>query len=146
MAEDDDNDKQIDAEKGDAAADAVNTAEVADDAGDGNDDGNTDDKKTHMKVAADAPWKDRMWEGTLVIFLAWILATHCHLSRVIFRPAVFSTFWPLGLVAFGGPQAHVAILRDHLVVQRDWLDEEQFTELFAIGQVRRGRVQMFPVL
>jgi len=20
-------------------------------------------KKTHMKVAADAPWKDRMWEG-----------------------------------------------------------------------------------
>lgn len=36
-------------------------------------------KKTHMKVAADAPWKDRMWE-------------------------VFSTFWPLGLIAFGGPQ------------------------------------------
>jgi chromate transporter len=28
----------------------------------------------------------------------------------------------------------VAILRDHLVVQRDWLDEEKFTELFAIGQ------------
>lgn len=37
-------------------------------------------------------------------------------------------------MAFGGPQAHVAILRDHLVVQRDWLDEDQFTELFAIGQ------------
>jgi hypothetical protein len=69
-------------------------------------------KKKKMKmVAADAPWKDRMWE-------------------------VFTTFWPLGLIAFGGPQAHVAILRDHLVVQRDWLDEEQFTELFAIGQVR----------
>ena len=69
-------------------------------------------KKQHkMTVPADAPWKDRMWE-------------------------VFTTFWPLGLVAFGGPQAHVAILRDHLVVQRDWLDEEAFTELFAIGQVR----------
>lgn len=67
-------------------------------------------KKKHMTVPADAPWKDRMWE-------------------------VFTTFWPLGLVAFGGPQAHVAILRDHLVEQRDWLDEEQFTELFAIGQV-----------
>jgi chromate transport protein ChrA len=51
---------------------------------------------------------------------------------------VFSTFWPLGFIAFGGPQAHVAILRDHLVVQRDWLDEEQFIELFAIGQVRGG--------
>lgn len=66
------------------------------------------DKKKKL-VAADAPWGERMWE-------------------------VFTTFWPLGLVAFGGPQAHVAILRDHLVVQRDWLDEEQFTELFAIGQ------------
>mmetsp|Transcript_4151 Transcript_4151/g.9151 ORF Transcript_4151/g.9151 Transcript_4151/m.9151 type:complete len:526 (-) Transcript_4151:178-1755(-) len=68
-----------------------------------------DDKKIHMKVDADAPWSERMWE-------------------------VFTTFWPLGFVAFGGPQAHVAILRDHLTVQRDWLDEEQFTELFAIGQ------------
>ena len=36
-------------------------------------------KKKQMLVSADAPWKDRMWE-------------------------VFSTFWPLGLVAFGGPQ------------------------------------------
>lgn len=47
---------------------------------------------------------------------------------------VIVTYAPLGFVAFGGPQAHVAILRDHLVVQRNWLDEEQFTELFAIGQ------------
>jgi len=47
---------------------------------------------------------------------------------------VLVTFWPLGFVAFGGPQAHVAILRDHLVVQRDWMDEDAFMELFAIGQ------------
>lgn len=72
--------------------------------------GDAASKKIHMRVDADAPWSERMWE-------------------------VFTTFWPLGFVAFGGPQAHVAILRDHLVVQRDWLDEEQFTELFAIGQV-----------
>jgi len=57
----------------------------------------------------DIPWRTRMWE-------------------------VFTTFWPLGFIAFGGPQAHIAILRDHLVVQRDWMDEEAFTELFAIGQ------------
>jgi hypothetical protein len=58
-----------------------------------------------------------------------------HISFVCFSFAVFTTFWPLGLIAFGGPPAHVVILRDHLVVQRDWLEEEQFTELFAIGQV-----------
>lgn len=49
---------------------------------------------------------------------------------------VFTTFWPLGFFAFGGPAAHIALLRDHLVVQRDWVDDEQFQELFAIGQVR----------
>ena len=38
-----------------------------------------DEKKVHMKVEADAPWSERMWE-------------------------VFTTFWYLGLVAFGGPQ------------------------------------------
>ena len=58
------------------------------------------EKKNVKTVSADAPWGERMWE-------------------------VFSTFWPLGLIAFGGPQAHVAILRDHLVEQRGWLDEEQ---------------------
>ena len=42
-------------------------------------------KKVHMTVSADAPWSDRMWE-------------------------VFSTFWPLGLVAFGGPQVKKAAI------------------------------------
>ena len=73
------------------------------------DGGDEKEKSDENYVSVDAPWSERMWE-------------------------VFTTFWPLGLVAFGGPQAHVAILRDHLVVQRNWLDEEQFTELFAIGQ------------
>lgn len=91
----------------DAAADE----KKGDDAAQGESDETTpeDDKRKHMKVSVDAPWSERMYE-------------------------VAMTFAPLGLVAFGGPQAHVAILRDHLVVQRDWLDEEQFTELFAIGQ------------
>ena len=53
-------------------------------------------------VEEDTPWSTRMLE-------------------------VFTTFWPLGFVAFGGPQAHIAILRDHLVVQRDWMDEDAFT-------------------
>mmetsp|Transcript_54928 Transcript_54928/g.133397 ORF Transcript_54928/g.133397 Transcript_54928/m.133397 type:complete len:525 (+) Transcript_54928:106-1680(+) len=75
---------------------------------DGGDDDGNEKKKTNM-VSADAPWGERMWE-------------------------VVTVFAPLGLVAFGGPQAHVAILRDHLVEQRDWIDEEAFTELFAIGQ------------
>lgn len=66
--------------------------------------------KNHQnELIEDTPWRTRMWE-------------------------VFKTFSPLGFVAFGGPQAHVAILRDHLVEQRNWMDEDAFTELFAIGQ------------
>ncbi len=53
-----------------------NAKEFQDDSGPSEDAHN---KKVHMKVAADAPWSARMWE-------------------------VFSTFWPLGLIAFGGPQ------------------------------------------
>jgi hypothetical protein len=48
-----------------------------------------DVKKHHMKVAADAPWSERMWE-------------------------VFSTFWPLGLIAFGGPQVSS---RSHMLME-----------------------------
>jgi chromate transport protein ChrA len=59
--------------------------------------------------------------------------------NIFFYIAVVTTFWPLGLVAFGGPQAHVAILREHLVVRRDWINEEEFMELFAIGQVRNKK-------
>ncbi|GMH93547.1 hypothetical protein TrVE_jg13395 [Triparma verrucosa] len=47
---------------------------------------------------------------------------------------VLRKFWSLGFIAFGGPQAHIAILRDELVVKAEWIGEEQFTELFAIGQ------------
>ena len=47
---------------------------------------------------------------------------------------VLQTFYPLGFVAFGGPQAHIAILRDHLVIKHNWMEEDEFLELFAIGQ------------
>ena len=59
-------------------------------------------------------------------------------------PSVFTTFWPLGFFAFGGPQAHIAILRNHLVTRRDWVTEEQFLELFAIGQVCADGCAMNP--
>lgn len=66
-------------------------------------------KQAYQVVPIDAPWSTRMME-------------------------VIRTFFVLGFVAFGGPQAHVALLRDNLVVEKQWLDEEAFVELFAIGQ------------
>ena len=51
-----------------------------------------------------------------------------------------SLFWYLGFVAFGGPTAHVAILRDHLVSVNKFIDEDVFTELFALGKLDSGFV------
>jgi len=67
------------------------------------------ENSTAELLQEDIPWRDRFKEVVL-------------------------TYAFLGLVAFGGPQAHVAILREHIVERRKWLDEEQFTELYAMGQ------------
>merc|ERR1719361_726650 len=47
---------------------------------------------------------------------------------------VIMSFWPLGLVAFGGPTAHVAILHERFVESKQWLSDEIFLELLAVGQ------------
>jgi chromate transporter len=40
-------------------------------------------------------------------------------------------FLILGTVAFGGPAAHVALMRRELVVKRHWLPEAEFMRMFA---------------
>jgi len=37
-------------------------------------------------------------------------------------------------VAFGGPQADIALLQDRFVFRRQWLDEQRLTELLGMGQ------------
>ena len=50
-------------------------------------------------------------------------------------------YWHLGFIAFGGPTAHVAILRDHLVRVHNFIEEDVFMELFALGTVRREKTK-----
>jgi len=44
----------------------------------------------------------------------------------------------LGTVAFGGPQAHLALLQETFVEQRHWIDAEQFEEGLALCEALPG--------
>src|SRR5579883_1720948 len=51
---------------------------------------------------------------------------------------VAAVFLRLGLTAFGGPAAHVAIMERETVVRRRWLPRERFLDLLAIANVLPG--------
>ena len=47
-------------------------------------------------------------------------------------------FLKLGLTAFGGPAAHVAMMRQEVVQRRRWLSDEAFLDLFAAANMIPG--------
>ncbi|MDP9235570.1 MAG: chromate efflux transporter [Actinomycetota bacterium] len=47
-------------------------------------------------------------------------------------------FLKLGFIGFGGPAAHVALMRREFVVTRQWLDEDRFLELFGASNLIPG--------
>ena len=51
-------------------------------------------------------------------------------------------FLRLGTTAFGGPAAHIAIIKDELVRRRHWLSREKFLDLLGASNLIPGRVQV----
>ena len=51
---------------------------------------------------------------------------------------VWKAFGKLGLTAFGGPVAHIGFFRQEFVERRQWLTEQQFSQLLAICQFLPG--------
>lgn len=51
---------------------------------------------------------------------------------------VVAVFLRLGVVAFGGPAAHIAMMQDELVRRRRWLDEQRFLDLLSITHLIPG--------
>jgi chromate transporter len=50
------------------------------------------------------------------------------------RGALFEVGWlffVLGCTAFGGPAAHIALMREECVKRREWISEERFLDLFG---------------
>lgn len=47
-------------------------------------------------------------------------------------------FFRLGCIAFGGPAAHVALMRRELVSQRGWVTDQQFADVFGVSNLIPG--------
>ena len=51
---------------------------------------------------------------------------------------VLRYFARLGVIAFGGPAAHIAIMRRELVVQRKWLTDQEFIDHLGVTNLIPG--------
>ncbi|MGB3404445.1 MAG: chromate transporter [Microcoleaceae cyanobacterium] len=52
--------------------------------------------------------------------------------------ALATVFFKLGLIAFGGPAAHIAMMDDEIVVRRRWLTREKLLDLFGVTNLIPG--------
>ena len=51
---------------------------------------------------------------------------------------VIAVFLKMGLTAFGGPAAHIAMFHDEVVVRRKWLDDQGFLDLLGATNLIPG--------
>lgn len=51
---------------------------------------------------------------------------------------VLGLFFKLGIIAFGGPAAHIAIIHKEVVDNRSWMDEEHFLDLVGATSLIPG--------
>jgi chromate transporter len=51
---------------------------------------------------------------------------------------IFKVFLKLGLLSFGGPAAHIALMHQVFVDEKKWLDEKHFLDLISLASVIPG--------
>ncbi|WP_441287999.1 chromate efflux transporter [Sorangium sp. KYC3313] len=72
-----------------------------------------------MNESTTSPTSVRRWTGADLRELAWL-------------------FLRLGVTAFGGPAAHIAMMQDEVVRRRKWLSEERFLDLLGATNLIPG--------
>ena len=51
---------------------------------------------------------------------------------------IAKVFGNLGIIGFGGPAAHIAMMRDEVVVRRKWMNEQHFLDLLGATNLIPG--------
>ena len=51
---------------------------------------------------------------------------------------VAALFFKLGVIGFGGPAAHIALMEDEVVEKRSWLSRERFLVLVGVTSIIPG--------
>jgi chromate transporter len=51
---------------------------------------------------------------------------------------VFTLFLKLGVIGFGGPAAHIALMREEVVRRRRWITDERFLDLLGMTNLIPG--------
>ena len=51
---------------------------------------------------------------------------------------IISVFLKLGLIAFGGPAAHIAMMEDEIIRKRKWMDHQHFLDLMGVTNLIPG--------
>ena len=51
---------------------------------------------------------------------------------------IFKVFAKLGIFAFGGPAAHVAMMEDEIVTKRKWMSKERFIDMYGFTSLIPG--------
>ena len=51
---------------------------------------------------------------------------------------IFKLFFKLGIIAFGGPAAHIAMIHKEVVDKRNWMDDKHFLDLVGATSLIPG--------
>lgn len=51
---------------------------------------------------------------------------------------IFKVFFRMGLVAFGGPAAHIALMEDEIISKRKWMSRDEFLDLVGLTNLIPG--------
>ena len=60
------------------------------------------------------------------------------MSEKVNPKEIAKVFLKLGIIGFGGPAAHIAMMREEVVVKRKWMDEQHFLDLLGATNLIPG--------